>query len=326
MAHLSLPLIKPVVPLAKQLDMRNAGFLVVGRHSAVKACHYTKSSLACKGTCYKSRFYGIASHRCVQMSPVLFCNLRCEFCWRDLDVFNQADWSGPIDDPEDIINGCIQAQIHYLQGFGGNPNTPPELFEEMKNPKHFAISLTGEPTLYPRLPEMIALLHQRGISSFLVSNGTLPANLAKLTDSNLTQLYITVAAPDKETYMATTNPLMATSWERLRETLKMLGDFKATTCVRMTLVKGLNMVHPEKYAELLRDVEVDFIEAKGYMHVGYSQQRLTRSNMPSHEEILEFSQEFVKHAGLQVLDQEPRSRVVLMGKSNKGRFLKDRAH
>lgn len=310
-----------VLPEAKVMDMRNAGFIMVGRHSAVKACHYTKKSLGCKGTCYKKKFYGIESHRCVQMSPAVFCNLRCKFCWRDLEVFSQAKWSGKVDDHVFIIDGCIKGQVQYLQGFGGNPNTPKEKWEEAKEPMHFAISLTGEPTLYPRLPEMIEELSRRQITSFLVTNGTLPDNLAKLKDSNLTQLYITVASHDKETYEDTTQPLMATSFERLRESLKLMKQFKARRVVRLTLVKGLNMVHPEKYAELLKDVDFDFLEAKGYMWVGYSQDRLGIGNMPYHEEIAAFSKVIAEKLGLKILDEDSTSRVVLMSRNTKERFI-----
>ncbi|MEM4417777.1 MAG: 4-demethylwyosine synthase TYW1, partial [Nitrososphaerota archaeon] len=50
-----------------------AGYRVVGRHSAVKVCHWTKSALRGGKMCYKS-WYGIESHRCIQMTPsVQYC-------------------------------------------------------------------------------------------------------------------------------------------------------------------------------------------------------------------------------------------------------------
>ena len=36
--------------------------------------------------------------------------------------------------------------------------------------RHCALSLVGEPIMYPRINEMLRLLHARGISSFLVTN------------------------------------------------------------------------------------------------------------------------------------------------------------
>lgn len=38
---------------------------VVGRHSAVKVCEWTKKSLVTGNSCYKQKFYGIQSHRCL---------------------------------------------------------------------------------------------------------------------------------------------------------------------------------------------------------------------------------------------------------------------
>jgi tRNA wybutosine-synthesizing protein 1 len=49
---------------------KEAGYRIVGRHSAVKVCHWTKSALKGGKACYKS-WYGIESHRCIQMTPSL---------------------------------------------------------------------------------------------------------------------------------------------------------------------------------------------------------------------------------------------------------------
>ena len=60
------------------------------------------------------------------------------------------------DDPEFILEESIKAHKKLLTGFKGNPKVPLEKWEESQNPKHVAISLTGEPTLYSRLGEFIA--------------------------------------------------------------------------------------------------------------------------------------------------------------------------
>ena len=44
---------------------------LVGEHAGVKICHWTKESLLRDRSCYKGKFYGIASHNCLQMSPVV---------------------------------------------------------------------------------------------------------------------------------------------------------------------------------------------------------------------------------------------------------------
>jgi tRNA wybutosine-synthesizing protein 1 len=45
-----------------------------------------------------------------------------------------------------------------------------------------AISLTGEPTLYRHIDELIRIFHKKGLTTFLVSNGTNPSALARLSE------------------------------------------------------------------------------------------------------------------------------------------------
>ncbi|MBN1159983.1 MAG: 4-demethylwyosine synthase TYW1, partial [Candidatus Diapherotrites archaeon] len=77
-------------------------YRVVGNHSVVKICEWCKKSLRGEGVCYKQKFYGIKSHRCLQMSPALLCDQRCLFCWRDTSIFNSLGWIGAVDNPEEI--------------------------------------------------------------------------------------------------------------------------------------------------------------------------------------------------------------------------------
>ncbi|MFB6308947.1 MAG: 4-demethylwyosine synthase TYW1, partial [Haloarculaceae archaeon] len=39
-------------------------------HTAVQTCGWTKNAVRGEGKCYKYIFYGIESHRCIQMTPV----------------------------------------------------------------------------------------------------------------------------------------------------------------------------------------------------------------------------------------------------------------
>lgn len=65
-------------------ELAGQGYQLTGRHSAVKLCYWTRQSLVNRRDCYKGRFYGIQSHRCLQMSPAIdSCNLHCRFCWRN---------------------------------------------------------------------------------------------------------------------------------------------------------------------------------------------------------------------------------------------------
>lgn len=300
----------------KKLDLEKQGYRLVGSHSAVKICTWTKKSIRDEGICYKQSFYGIKCHRCVQMTPSLHvCSHRCRWCWRDID-FTSPEWTGPVDSPKDIVDGCIREHTKYLQGFGGNPKSNPEKLDEAMKPLHFAISLSGEPTSYPRLPELIDEINSRGMTSFLVTNGTNPEMLKKLLNHQPTQLYITLPAPDEQTYLEVCKPSLRDGWKRIMESLQLLKQFTCRKTIRLTLVKDENMLAPEKYAELIKDIDADYFELKAYVYVGYSQYRLSIENMPRHHEILEFARSVASHACMQVIDEKSESRVVLVARQD----------
>lgn len=304
-------------------NLENQGYRIIGNHSVVKVCHYTKQSLRGKDVCYKCQFYGIKSWRCIEMSPTWLCDHKCVFCWRDTK-YAWPEWIGPVDEPKDIINGCIEGWQSLIQGFGGNTKVDKQRYQETEKPLHFAISLTGEPTMYPRLHEMISELHKKSITSFLVTNGTIPEMIEKLAkkESMPTQLYVSVYGHNEEVYKKTAMPLPQDGWQRLQQTLSMLGQFKRSV-VRLTLTKGYNMIEPEKYGKLLKDINMTFIELKGYMNIGHSTERLTPDAMPTHQEIIEFAQKVAETGGFQLIDHKPVSRVVLLMRDNeKERFLK----
>ncbi|MFH2028867.1 MAG: 4-demethylwyosine synthase TYW1 [Nanoarchaeota archaeon] len=288
------------------------GYRLVGEHSAVKPCMWVKKSLCDKGVCYKEQFYDTKAHRCVQMTPALFCGHRCIWCWRDIE-FTEPKFSGKVDDPSKIVSDCISANKKFLEGFGGNKNTNWKKYGEIGTPQQFAISLSGEPTLYPKLPELILELHKRGINQFLVTNGTNPAMLQKLLDwkAQPTQLYITLPAPDKETYLNVCRPLIKNGWSKILKSLSLISKFKRNV-IRLTLVKDVNMIEPEKYAKLIKKYKPKYVECKAYMWVGYSQKRLKKENMPLHDEIRKFALEIALNSGYRLFDEKKESRVVLL--------------
>ena len=255
------------------------------------------------------------------MTPSLsFCNQRCLWCWRDID-FTKPKWKGAVDNPKKIIDGCIKEHVKYLQGFRGDKKTDFKSFRESLKPLHFAISLSGEPTLYPKLPGLIKELKKRDITSFLVTNGTNPSMLKKLIKQQPTQLYMTLPASDKETYSKVCNPLIKDGWKKINESLGLLKNFKRSV-IRLTLAKNLNMLNPEKYAKLIEN-KADFVEAKAYVWVGYSRERLEIKNMPLHNEIKKFSKEIVKNSNLKIIDEKKESIVVLLAKKDlKGRVMR----
>jgi tRNA wybutosine-synthesizing protein 1 len=192
----------------RKKDLYKQGYRLVGSHSAIKVCDWTKKSMRDEGFCYKQQFYNICSHRCCQMTPALpFCNHRCIFCWRDIN-FTKARWEGKIDSPKDIVDGCIKEHIRYLHGFGGNKHANKKKLQESYAPNQFAISLSGEPTFYPKLPQLIDEIKSRKATAFLVTNGTNPEMLKKLIKNHEpTQLYITLPAPNEQIYKKVCNIL-----------------------------------------------------------------------------------------------------------------------
>lgn len=287
-------------------------YYTVGEHSGVKLCHWLKEKLTSDRYCYKEKFYGIQCHRCLQMTPsVNQCNQKCLFCWR-FQGSNETGF-GEYDEPEFILDGLIEGQRKLISGFKGNPKCSPDLYEEARHPNQVAISLAGEPTLYPELGRFIELCHRRGMTTFLVSNGTFPEVLENL-DPLPTQLYISVDAPNEAIYRRLCVPMAETaSWDRLTETLSLLPSLDTRTVIRHTLVANYNLGHESEYAALIDIAEPDFVEAKGYMFVGYSRNRMTIDNMPSHADIREFSNDLARRAGMEILGEQKASRVVVFG-------------
>ncbi|MDI6806365.1 MAG: 4-demethylwyosine synthase TYW1 [Candidatus Aenigmarchaeota archaeon] len=289
----------------------NAGYRIVGSHSTIKICHWTKEVLNKRRFCYK-RWYGIKSHRCVQMTPSLICNFSCLHCWRFHGIipFKELEkWN----EPNEIIDGCIKSQRELLSGFGGNPNTPREIFEEAMNPKHFAISLDGEPTLYPQLSQLIGEIKKRNMTAFLVTNGSMPERLEKLEEEP-TNLYISVYGPNKEIFEKVSVPLIPNAWERLNKSLELVKSFSCTTVIRLTLIREVNLKDPEEYGKLVLKTEPKFIEVKSFFHVGEAQKRLPRSAMLEMKDIKEFAEKLSHYTSYEIKEEDEASRVILLSR------------
>ncbi len=288
---------------------------IVGSHSGVKLCHWLGEKLLRGRACYKETFYGIQSHRCLQMSPALNnCTQTCLFCWRYQGLLETA--IPEEDEPGDILRGAIEGQRKLVTGYKGDPRTEPGMWDEANEPNMVACSLSGEPTMYSRLGEFFAACHSQGMTTFLVTNGTLPEALEKL-DPLPTQLYVTVAAPNEDIYRKLCVPLRKDGWQRLNRTLELLPSLGTRTVIRHTLVEGWNVGWEREYARLDEKANPLFIEPKGYVFVGYSRERMHSDNMPSQERVLDFSEKLAAETGRTVLAQQKASRVVLVGSDKK---------
>jgi tRNA wybutosine-synthesizing protein 1 len=221
-----------------------------------------------------------------------------------------------VDSPQEIIQGSLKAQEKILTGYKGNTKTNWRKFQEALTPKHVAISLTGEPTLYEPLGELIHAFHQKGLTTFLVSNGTLPTKLSKLSQEP-TQLYISVCAPNEQVYKQVCRPQFPSAWTKLNETLGLMQSFHCPTVIRMTLVKDHNMNHIDEYAKIVEKSNPTYIETKAYMHIGFSNLRLGFENMPQHNEVKDFASKLAQKTGYKILNEAPESRVVLLSRLEK---------
>lgn len=297
--------------------LEKQGYKLVGEHSAVKTCGWTKNALRGTGGCYKLKFYGIKSHQCMQMTTSISCANRCSFCWRDYKAPVSKGWEWKFDDPDFIIENSLKAQEKLLEGFKGNPKTPRKLYEMSRNVAHVALSLTGEPIMYPKINEMVKKFHDRKISTFLVTNAQYPDAIKSLIP--ITQLYISLDAPNKELLKIIDKPLFSDYWERLNESLELMSQRDDRTAIRITCVKDLNMCGEEGYASLIKKADPDFIEIKGYMHVGAARDRLTLDNMPSSDEVREWALKVLEYLpDYEFTSEHDASRVVLLAKKKFG--------
>lgn len=268
--------------------------------------------------CYKAKFYGIESHRCIQFSPsILWCWNYCLHCWR----YRPSNWSlfpSRTDDPRFIAEMVIKEHKRTVSGYKKYPNVDKKMFEESLNPRHIAISLTGEATLYPRLGELIEEFHRLGLTTFLVTRGIRPDVLANL-DKEPTQLYISIEAYDEESYRYFNNPINPGLWAKTLETIELLPSFTSPTVIRITLVKSFNMHNKaiEKWSKLLAIAEPTFVEVKAYMHIGSSITRLSRFDMPSHEEVKNIGAKLAELISYRMVSESIPSRVILLSKIDK---------
>lgn len=268
------------------------GYQLIGSHSGVKLCRWTKSMLRGRGGCYKHTFYGIESHRCMEATPSLACANKCVFCWRHHTNPVGTEWRWKMDQPELILKEAVENHQNMIKQFKGVPGLKADRFEEGMEVKHCALSLVGEPIMYPEINQLLRLLHQRGISSFLVTNAQFPEEIRNLTP--VTQLYVSVDASTKDSLKKIDRPLFKDFWQRFLDSLEALAAKQQRTVYRLTLVKCWNVDELQAYAKLVSLGSPDFIEVKGVTYCGESAaSNLTMANVPWHEEVVRFVRELV---------------------------------
>jgi tRNA wybutosine-synthesizing protein 1 len=322
------------ISIKKILEKQHYKVVGENEHSAVQICRWTKKSLRNEGVCYKEKFYGIKSHRCCQMTPsVVWCDNKCLHCWRAIELTLGNKIKGKVDSPSEIIDGCIEAQRKLLSGFKIDfksnkkqlSKADMEKWLEAQEPMQFAISLSGEPTIYPYIGGLIEELRKRGKTSFLVTNGLHPEKIEELIKKNQlpTQLYVSVNIPNKKGYQKFHRSSIKNAWGKLNETLNLLPSLKnkTRTIFRINLVRGINMSDEdiEEFAKLISRTNPLFIEVKGYMAVGFARNRkdMGYDKMPDDKEMKIFAETLAKLTGLKILDSHEYSRAYVLGKNKR---------
>ncbi len=315
--------IKPAI--AAQLKKAKYG---VADHSTVELCHWTKKSFKHEGSCYKHKFYGILTHRCMEFSPAgMHCENRCVYCWRPMEFYDAMKMEPEqVAEPEQILRKLMDERKKLIDGFYGDSRNDNQRLDESLLPTHYAISLSGEPTMYPKLPELIKYLKslEATKSIFLVTNGQEPDMIQKLQDEDAlpTQLYLSTNAADYESFIKINKPKYDDSWERWNRTLDMLKNLDTRTVLRITLIRDYNdqkeMI--PAFADMFKKANPHFIEIKSYMHIGRSTNRLEHKNMLEMYEVKKFSEEIAKQSKIfSVMDESLVSRISIL--QNNVRFI-----
>ena len=285
---------KEMVPVTSPTysSLTKQGYAIIGSHSGIKICRWTKSALRGRGSCYKFSFYGIKSHLCMETTPSLSCSNKCVFCWRHGTNPVGTTWRWKVDPPDMIFNGAKEAHLKKIKMMRGVPGVRAERFQEAMRIRHCALSLVGEPIFYPHINEFLRLLHAERISSFLVCNAQHPEQLEAL--KTVTQLYVSIDASNKDSLRKVDRPLHRDFWERFQRCLAILKEkrFRMRTVYRLTLIKGFNIEdEAEGYADLVEQGLPCFVEIKGVTYCGTSSSAgagLTMQNVPFYEEVVAF--------------------------------------
>jgi tRNA wybutosine-synthesizing protein 1 len=308
----------------KKLEKMN--YALVGNTSAVQICRWTKNSIRGKEGCWKEKFYGISSAGCCQMTPsVMWCENKCLHCWRPIEM-NLGDELPKIDDPKEIIEKITEVRKKMLMGFKGRKSINKEKFEDSLVPKLYTLSLSGEPTIYPKIGEMFKEIRKRNAVSFLVTNGLNPKAIENLKYDELpTQITISTNAPNKKLFDFWHRSCKENAWDNFMQTLDVIKKLKGKVrrVIRLTLVKesknnnltNMSDENISEYVELIKKAEPDFVHIKGFMSVGYARKRLGYDKQPWFSEVKNYAQKIlVKLDDFEIGGEDERSCVVMLKK------------
>ncbi|KAL7452393.1 hypothetical protein ACHAWC_005170 [Mediolabrus comicus] len=284
---------KEMVTPKQAKALKKEGYKLIGTHSAVKLCRWTKHQLRGRGGCYKHTHYGITSYQCMEATPSLACANKCVFCWRHHKNPVGREWRWKTDDPKMIVEQAVNTHVDMIKETRGIPGIQMDRWAEAHRVRHCALSLVGEPIMYPKINELLHELHERKISTFLVTNGQHPQAINDLIP--ITQLYVSVDASTPESLEAVDRPLFKDAWDRLKTSLSCLKRKGQRTVARLTVVKGWNSDEIGGYARLIALGHCSLVEVKGVTFCGKSDaSNLNMSNTPWHHEVVQFTKQLLK--------------------------------
>ncbi|MHA1149587.1 MAG: hypothetical protein ACTSR8_15235 [Promethearchaeota archaeon] len=193
---------------------------------------------------------------------------------RAIQLLKNQDFLKPTDSTlknyvlDEEISCCIESKKEIEILINRSLTTPDDIIQahcEALIPNHAAISLDGEPMMYPKISALVDEFRKRKMTTFIVTNSTLPAKIKSL-DSLPTQFYFTLPAPNEQLYKKACRPMVKNGWEKINESLSLIESLNCRTLVRLTAVKDLNIKENliERYIKIIEKANPNFFEIKGF--------------------------------------------------------------
>lgn len=187
-------------------------------------------------------------------------------------------------------------------------------------PNHAAISLDGEPLLYPKMSGLVHEFKKHNMTTFIVTNGTLPKRIEQLNPLP-SQLYITLPAPNEKIYKKTCRPMIKNGWDRIMETLAMIESLSTRTLIRATAVKNLNINNDfiDDYIKIIEKANPNFFEIKGFtlqakaleINNRLKQEKELQEYFPEYDYLDKIAIEFERKSGFPIIYKNEVSRDFL---------------
>ncbi|MGV9205695.1 MAG: radical SAM protein [Promethearchaeia archaeon] len=248
---------------------------------------------------------------------------------RALNLLKNQNFLKPVDQnynfyvlDEDIVH-CISDRKEVELLINRELTSPDEIMQahsEAMRPNHAAISLDGEPFLYPYISDLVREFRNRKMTTFIVTNGTLPERIEEM-ESYPSQLYISLPAANERQYKKVCRPKVRDGWDKIMNTLELVETLPCRTLVRLTAVKNLNIKESDikEYAKVIERANPDFFEIKGFtlqakalrINKRLKTEHAANYYFPVYEELKNFAQKFEEVSNFPLIYENQVSRDFL---------------